>query len=174
MGSLARRSGMFAQGRLLDRLSAKFDDAAQARPLLDEFLRQKKYDRRFCLKLLSVARQRGGVLSWDLRKLAVLMLEHQILKLSANNLPAFDFLLAELGLKKSGLNNPLRGSLLKEGFSTTEFGPFVIEFRQKLARLDLVHRRIRGLKTSESALLEFVEVSRHDSKLSIARYLFTP
>jgi DUF971 family protein len=133
--------------------------------LLDEFLRQRKFQKSFCRKLIGLARQRR--VRWEQRCLAVLMTEHQILKLQPDDLDAFDWLFNELNLK-------LKPSLLKDGYSTTEPRQFIKEFQQRLARLDRVHRKIRGTTTSAAALREFIAVSRNECKLTLARYLFTP
>jgi hypothetical protein len=102
------------------------------------------------------------------------MLEHQVLKLRTDDLNAFDYLFAELKLKAPGVEHKLSPAVLKEGYSTTELRPFINEFQRRLARLNRVHRQIRGRKTSPAALDEFVEVSRSECKLTLARYLFTP
>ena len=102
------------------------------------------------------------------------MAEHQILKLRPNNLEAFDFLFTELNLKAPGPDQELSAALLKDGYSTTDLRPFIHEFQRKLARLNRVHCGIRGRRTSEAALREFVAVSRSECKLTLARYLFTP
>jgi len=142
------------------------------RALLDEFLGHRAFQKSYCRKLIELARQRA--VRWETRCLAVLMLEHQVLKLRADNLEAFDFLFAELKLKAPGVEHTISPALLKEGYSTTELRPFINEFQRRLARLDRVHRLIRGRKTSPAALDEFVEVSRSECKLTLARYLFTP
>ena len=141
--------------------------------LLDEFLRQRTFAKTFCAKLIGLARQRARV-SWETRCLAILMAEHQILKLPATKIEAFDDLFCQLKLKAPGLDQPLSEALLKEGYSTTELRPFIREFRLRLARLNRVHRKIRGRRTSEASLREFVEVSRSECKLTLARYIFTP
>ena len=137
--------------------------------VLDEFLRHGRFQKSFCRKLIDIARRRGVV--WETRCLAVLMVEHQILKLQPDDLNAFDWLFDELNLMTAGALNP---SLLKDGYSTTELRPFIQEFQRRLARLDRVHRNIHGPKTSDAALREFVELSRSECKLTLARYLFTP
>jgi len=137
--------------------------------LLDEFLRHPKFQKSFCRKLLSVARQRA--VAWETRCLAILSAEHQILKLQPDDLDTFDWLFNELNLKTADALNP---SLLKDGYSTTELRPFITEFQRRLARLDRVHRNIRGPSTPAAALREFVAVSRSECKLTLARYLFTP
>jgi len=144
----------------------------KAQDLLDDFLGQRNFQKSFCGKLLDLARERRVV--WETRCLAVLMLEHQVLKLQPDNLEAFDYLLAELKLKAPGVANKLSAAVLKEGYSTTEFRPFINEFQRRLARLGRVHQKIRGRTTSAAALNEFVGVSRSECKLTLARYLFTP
>lgn len=97
-----------------------------------------------------------------------------MLKLRADKLKEFDVLFSALRLKQPGLQRPIAASVLKEGYSTTELRGFIVEFLARLARLERVHRAIRGEKTSNAALLEFIEISRRDCKLTLARYLFTP
>lgn len=170
LGGAARISG---GDRLLDLLTAEFHDTHQAYELFDEFLQQSTFNRHFCLRLLAIARQKTGV-AWEIRRLAIVMLEHQILRISPNNFADFDFLLAELQLKPPGLDHVLANSVLAEGYSTTELQFFVVEFRRKLERLNRVHKKIQGRATSDTALHEFIELSRCECKLSLARYLFTP
>jgi len=159
--------------QLVALLTTEFPAAARVCDLFDEFLQQRTYNEAFCLKLMAVARQRAGV-RWDIRRLAVLMLEHQILKLPPENVKDFDFVLTQLNLKQTSDNSRLISSLLKEGYSTTDLRQFIPEFRRKLGRLDRVHHKINGNKTSVSAIRDFVELSRQHCKLTLARYLFTP
>jgi hypothetical protein len=141
--------------------------------LLAEFLRQDGYSRSFCLRLLKLAKKPTKA-GWDIRRLAVLMLEHQILQLSPDRLEDFDFLLAQLNLKAPGLYNDIKPPVLKEGYSTIVLRDFIPEFRRKLARLSRIHKKIDGIRTDEAALRDFLKVSRNDCKLSLARYVFTP
>ncbi len=154
-------------------LFAEFGDTQQAHKLLDEFLQHSTFSKQFCLQLLSQIKQPRGV-SWELRRLAILMLEHQTLLVSPNSFADFDFLLTALQLKQSGTNRPLSSTVLQEGYSTTDFRAFVPEFRHRLARLDRVHRKIKGRQTSKAALREFVATSFCECKLTLGRYLFTP
>jgi hypothetical protein len=130
--------------------------------LLDEFLGRRTFQKNFVRKLFEIARKRAGV-SWETRCLAILMAEHQILKLQPDNLEAFDYVFTQLNLK---VDERISAETLKEGYSTTELRPFIREFQARLARLNRVHGKIRGRSTSESALREFVEASRNDCKLS--------
>jgi hypothetical protein len=164
---------LFSQSQLLYFL-AEFPRAHQVPDLLYDFLHRETYSRSFCLKLFAIARQQTK-LTWGIRRLAVLMIEHQILKLDPANLDEFDFLFVQLNLKQApGLNVPLVRSVLKEGYSSTNLRTFTLEFRRKLARLHHLHNKIQGIRTSVTALQDFIKVSQRDCKLSIARYLFTP
>jgi len=174
MRNSKRPSRISGWARLLNLVTDKFSDAHQAADLLDEFLRHRAYNKKFCQRLLTLAKQSGKV-PWDVRRLAILMLEHQILKLHPDKLDQFDYLLTQLKLKPSpGLSIRVVSAVLREGFSTTELRPFIRELRTKLERLNRVHVRIRGKRTSDEALREFIELSRRDCKLSLARYVFTP
>jgi hypothetical protein len=154
-------------------LTAWFRDPTQAFELFDELLRTKTYRQDFCLKLIAVAGSDAN--DWDLRRLATLMLENQVLRLRADQLDHFDQLLTRLHLKsRLGRTEPLAGSVLKEGYTTTDLKGFIPEFQRKLRRLDRLHGRLRGTRTSETALGDFINISRRDCRLSLARYLFTP
>jgi hypothetical protein len=154
------------------RLTKAIHQEQSPRALLDEFLGQRTFQKSFCGKLLGLARERRVL--WETRCLAVLMLEHLVLKLRSDNLEAFDYLFAELKLKAPGVEQKLSATVLKEGYSTAEFLPFINEFQRRLARLSRVHQKIRGRKTSAPELSEFVGVSRSECRLTLARYLFKP
>jgi hypothetical protein len=161
------------QNHPLTALATEFDDPDQARGLLDEFLSHESYNHNFCLSLLTLAKRRKGV-PWDIRRLAILMLEHQVLKLQLDNLSEFDLLLTQLDLMDaSGPNPKIVSSVLKEGYSTTDFRQFISQLHRKLARLNRIHDQIKGKTTPEVGLRDFAEMSRRDCKLSLARYLFT-
>lgn len=163
-----------SQNKLLNLLTTEFRDARQAHELFDELLRHRTFNKSFCQKLFALARQESGT-SWEIRRLSCLMLEHQILKLDPADLNGFDFLFTNLNLKEaSGSSQRIVGSVLSEGYSTTDVRDFIPEFQRKLERLNRVQQNIRGRKTPECALREFIELSRRDCKISIARYLFTP
>lgn len=159
--------------RLLDLLKTEFEAADRAYELFDEFLRHASYDSGHCLKLVAVAKDSG--VPWDIRRLAILMLEHETLRLRADDLDPFDFLLTRLNLKEApGRDRGIVSSVLREGFSATELHRFIPEFRRRLARLHRIHDRIRGLRTPAAGLRDFIELSRRECKLFLARYLLTP
>jgi hypothetical protein len=159
--------------RLLSIVTLHFERDAQAYSLVEEFLEKESYNKAFCTKLIEVARGANGA-SWDLRRLAVLMLEHQILKISSRSLSDFDFILTALKLKpETGSTVALSNSLLKEGYTNTNLRKFIPEFRRRLHRLNHVHAKIEGWRTSNEALGDFFELSHSDCKLSLGRHLFT-
>jgi hypothetical protein len=161
------------QERLLSLLTNHVERDTQACSLVEEFLGKESYDKAFCTKLIEVARGTTGA-SWDLRRLAVLMLEHQILKISPRSLNDFDFIITALKLKpETGPTIPLCSSLLKEGYTTTNLRKFISEFRRKLQRLNHVHAKIEGWRTTNESFCDFLELSRTDCKLSLGRYTFT-
>jgi hypothetical protein len=159
---------------LLDSVAAVLDDDGPALALVGEFLQRASYSRDFALSLVGRARHGSG-LRWETRRLAVLMLENHLLKLLPEAFEDWDVILTQLHLKASaGAESAVRGSVLKEGFSTTEPRGFVAELRRRLARLNWVHDRVGGKDTSRDALLDFIRLSRCECKLTLARYLFTP
>lgn len=174
MKSLGRPSRDSSRSHLLNLLATEFPDAHLAHDLFDELLLHKTYSHSFCERLLAIAKQRTGV-TWGIRRLAILMIEHQILKLDPDNLSEFNFLFTQLNLKQSPeLTAPIARSALKEGYTATDLRGFIIEFRRKLERLNHAHDKIKGRKTSDSAIRDFINLSRRNCKLSLARYLFTP
>jgi hypothetical protein len=174
MKNLARASQFSKLNYLRALLTADLNQPRRPDNLLSEFLEREDYSRGFCLGLLALARRSTGV-SWDVRRLAVLMLEHQLLKLAPDQLDEYDLLLTRLGLKPApGADAQLSGSVLKEGYTTTALEGFVPELRRRLERLNRVHARLKGRRSSEQALADFVELSRRDCKLTLARYVFSP
>lgn len=159
---------------LLSILLTEFVESHRACELFDDFLPCTAYQRSLVLKLLDVAKGATGD-PWEVRRLAILMLEHQVLKLSTNQAEEFDFLLTQLNLKATtGVHLNVNDSVLREGYTTTELGGFIVELRRKLERLKWVHDKIRGRRTSKAGSRAFVHLSQQDCKLSLARYLFTP
>ena len=171
MNNAKRPARTPGQTRLFNLLSSEFHNPAQVFELMDDFLGRQSYDARFCERLIAIGKRRTGV-PWNLRRLAVLMLEHEILKLEPGDLDSFDSLFVQLDLKAPGLDRPLTKSVLKEGYSSNDIRRFVPEFRRKLERLNRVHHRIRGKRTSNAALRDFIDISRQPCKLAVARYLF--
>jgi hypothetical protein len=79
--------------RIRDRGDALVDEGVMT--LVDRFLRQRSYDRTFALELFDIARARRST-RWETRRLAVLMLEHQLLKIPDTDEIEFAFWLTRL------------------------------------------------------------------------------
>lgn len=166
-----RRSRVNA--RLSQLISREFEHAPHALALFADFLPRRAYCREFASALVETARGAGK--PWEIRRLAALMLENQLLKLAADDLEEFDFLFARLGLKSdAGEGRELSEEVLKEGYTTTRLRDFVVEFRRRLERLARVHERLSAGRTSQRALRDFIRLSRCECKISVARYLFGP
>lgn len=158
---------------LLNLLASEFHNPAQVIELIEGLLSHDSYDADFSTKLISICKQRTG-LPWNLRRIATLILENQVLKIDPEDLDTFDTLLVQLDLKQRGRKNPLNKSVLKEGYMSTDIRRFVPEFRRRLGRLAWLHDRIGGNRTSHAVLRDFFDVSRQHCKLTLARYLCTP
>lgn len=158
---------------LLNLLASEFHNPAQIFDLIDGLVSHDSYDQSFCRKLISICKQRTG-LPWNLRRIATLVLENQVLKIDPKDLDTFDSLLVQLDLKQRGLKNPVNRSVLKEGYTATDIRRFVPELRRRLSRLAWLHDRIEGNETSHAVLRDFFSVSRQHCKLTLARYLCTP
>ena len=137
-----------------DQLTGELAGDPAVGPLIERFLRTARYDPPLAFDLVALARGRTGA-SWALRRLAVLMLEHQALGL----VPDDDARIAAL-LQTLGLGGEPRAVFL--------------DLTRRLDRLHRVHRGIDGAGTSEAALARFLEASRSDCKLTLSRYLFSP
>lgn len=159
--------------RLNDLVKEELGDDPQAYALVNNFLGHSSYQRQFCLELMAIARDRRSF-SWELRRLAILMLEHQILRLPIEDVAEFAYLFTELGIQNAdGPDGNVSDAVLKDGYSTTRLAGFVREFNLRLSRLNRVHLAIRGSWTSKAALRDFIQASRVDCKVSLARYLLS-
>jgi len=161
------------QIRLLNLLASECHNPAQVFELIDGLLSNESHNAEFCKKLISIGKQRTGI-PWNLRRIATLVLENQILKIDPEDLDSFDSLLVQLNLKQHGLKSPLNKSVLKEGYSATDIRRFVPELRRRLERLAWIHDRIEGRQTSHEVLRDFINLARQHCKLTLARYLWTP
>ncbi|ETW92903.1 MAG: hypothetical protein ETSY1_41605 [Candidatus Entotheonella factor] len=150
---------------------------AEALPIIDLFvdmLHTVVGSRPLMARLLEVASGRTGE-PWDVRQIATLMLEHQVLKLPARYDDDHHFLLSRLGLSSPhGDGDRVLDMVLKEGYTTTQAHAFVRELHRKLEKLNRVHHQIKGDDTTEEGLRDFLFLARQPCKLALARYLFTP
>jgi hypothetical protein len=169
---LPKSSHAALRKRLLRFLASEFD--AEVCELFAELLSHRNFHQPLFLKSLSVAANQTGA-PWATRRLAVLMLEHQILRIPSHDRAQFDFVFTCLNLKDSpAAGSQIVQSVRKEGYTTTDLPQFTEEFRRRLARLNRIHSRIKGWKTSQTAIRDFLDCSRQECRLTLARYVFTP
>jgi hypothetical protein len=157
---------------VLATLQSEFSDCQEECELFDQFLGHRIYNRAFSEVLMNRSRESGGS-RWAIRRLALLMLQHQLSMLPEDDLVEFEFVLTRLGIKQPG--GPVSASVLKEGYSTNELRGFVPEFKRRLARRGHVTWLLCADKTSAAAAVkDFIHLSRHECRLVLARYLWTP
>jgi len=82
MKAVRVRSSAQLSAHLLRVISGEFADADRVADLFSEFLGHQSYNRSLAVKLLAAARGQGGG-GWEVRRLATLMLENQVLKIPA-------------------------------------------------------------------------------------------
>jgi len=152
----------------------QLSDGAHAAALLHRCLHRRTYHRAWCLELIAIARAPTSW-TWELRHLATLILEQQLLKLPADDLREYRVLLKELGLvRRNDVNGHVRDGVRKEGYSTTQLNGFVAELRRRLERLERLHLGLDASKLTDQAVRDFIGASRRECKLTLMRYLFTP
>jgi hypothetical protein len=171
MGDLNEPRFPHLSNEVLATLKLEFSDCPEVYELFNQFFEHETYNRGFSEVLIDRSRQSGGSL-WAIRRLALLMLHHQLSILAEDNLVEFEFVLTRLGIKQP--DRTISQSVLKEGYSTNELRGFVSEFKRRLARHDRVIRLIHGKRTSAAAVKDFIHLSRHECRLVLARYLWTP
>jgi hypothetical protein len=172
MGPSGRTSYAHIADPLFAVLQTEFNDSPDVYRLFDDFFQHGAYDRAYALRLLEEARRAD---SWTVRRLAALMLEHQLAQLPTDSVEEFDLLFTRLNMKSHEAGGSrVNDFVLKEGYSTTELVGFVREFRRRLGRQKRVLGPVRGGRTSAGALREFIHISRRECRLSLARYLWTP
>jgi hypothetical protein len=160
--------------RLPALVGEQLDGDERASTLIHQFLHHRCYQREFALELLDIARA-GRSWTWEGRRLAVLMLEHQLLKLPEHDAGEFGFWLTRLGITcATDANGRVRDAMRKEGYSTTEMAGFAREFRRRLERLNRVHVALDTPAPSEQALCDFIEAARSDCKLTLMRHVLAP
>ena len=151
-------------------LEGRFGGDPRATYLCAEFLSREGYDRRFVRELLAVSEGSAGD-SWNLRLFATLMLANRCRHLDPADEEEFKFLFRRFGILSPD-GRRMVDSVLPEGYSSTDFEVFIAQFLGSLNRLERIHRKIRGLRTTPAALDGFICLSREPCKVSLARYLF--
>ena len=130
--------------------------------------------RSFCQKLIALGKQRKGF-PWNLRRLAILILENQILKLDPERSKDFRFVtgptqaqIAPASIVRS--RSRCSRKVIRRLTCGGSFRSFAANSRDSIA----FTTRLRVIELRRSALRDFIDLSRQHCKLSLARYLFTP
>ena len=143
----------------------------EAKAIVSALIERRGYDREFAHGLLDHARDPGA--DWGLRRFAVLAFEHQLLSLDPAAADEFIPFLARLGF------TPAPGArcctdVFKQGYTTVEPGPFVLQLTSRLARLAPVHEPLRCGNVSPQAIANFEHTSNQECLLTLGRSAFTP
>jgi hypothetical protein len=153
-------------------VAERFPGEPRAASLAGAFLALNHYDRRFAMELVLLGRDRASA-SWNVRLFAALMLASQCLRLTADATRELTLLFGSLDLLAAG-GRSVDADVLRQGYTSTEFSKFSVEFLRHLRRLERIHHRLRGFRTTAEALDDFILASRHPCKVALARFLFTP
>jgi hypothetical protein len=153
-------------------LGREFGGDARAVRLFRQFMTRGSYSRAFASALIDVAQGRCDD-SWEVRRLATLMLQQHLLSLRPGDAPEFAIVLGRLGLEVDCGGN-LPGRVLEEGYSRRDLRGFIREFRRRLARpWCAVRPGEPGVITAED-VRAFARLSRQECKLVLARATFAP
>jgi hypothetical protein len=153
-------------------LDRSFGADRHLRELFQQFLNCVTYSRSFALALIDVAQGKQGD-SWEIRRVASLMLQEHLLSLPASNLPEFKIVLEHLGFEVAS-NGKLPSRVLKEGYSCRDLPGFIREFRRRLARPRSAIRPRAQKRITRENVRELALQSRQECKLVLARHLFSP
>jgi hypothetical protein len=151
-------------------METRFPGEPRAAHLAGAFLALNNYDRCFAAELVSLGR--GGV-SWNLRLLSAMMLADQCLRLTADAVVELTYLFGNLGLL-TPCSPTVNADVLRQGYTSVELPVFSAEFLRHLNRLERLHRRLRGFRTTAKAWDDFIVVSCDPCRVPLARYLFAP
>jgi hypothetical protein len=153
----------------------EFGEDPIARELFERFLGAAGSGCAPVSRLVEVAGGRGISPRWAVRRAAVLILEAHLFALPADDPAGFEPALRAIAAEPaSGLAYPPGPSVLAEGYTKIDPQGFIGELRERLSRHARVHRRIAGPATTPEALRDFLALAREESKLTLARYLFSP
>lgn len=161
-----RRKAPFPSGfRRAVRASIGGSSAARGAELLAALAARKTHDGAFASELMAIARGSRGD-AWPVRRLACLALEHEFLRVAQpGDLLAF---LDGLGLLTEGCES-VRRFVLQEGYSSVAVLQFASQLRRRIARHEHVHAALDDDPAAGAA--DFVEHSKHECRLVLARYL---
>jgi hypothetical protein len=154
----------------VEALELEFGDDRRVLHLFQQFIAYATYDRSFALSLIDVAKGRAGD-SWEVRRLAALMLQQHLLPLRAGDTQEFRIVFERLALVVDGEGN-LPSRVLEEGYSCRELRGFIREFRRRLTRPRCAVRPGDPGPITGEDIRAFARQSRQECKLMLAREMF--
>jgi hypothetical protein len=156
-------------------LEVEFDSEPLALTLFEDFLGSEARDPATIGRWIDVAAGRTTGYGWALRRAAALMLESCAVVHPPDDPAGVEFILTAIAaIPSSGLTIPPGPGIRTEGYTSTEFRGFARQVRARLGRHARIHERIRGRATSPEALRDFIAIARNESRLTLARYFFSP
>src|ERR1700682_5665097 len=154
---VARRSARLE--RLLRECAG--DDAARLVVPLAALIAHASYARPPALEAYALARD--AAVPWPARRIAALLLETWLTRISAEDIDEQRFWLALLDLSPDELQ--------RQGYDPS--ASFFPQLLRRIRRFGRVHRLAFAARTSDRALRDFLHAARHECRLTLARYLFT-
>ena len=151
-------------------LDLEFGGDRRVAELFQHFLTCVNYSRSLAFLLIDVAQGIRGD-SWEVRRLATLMLQEHLLSLPAGDTIEFKIVLGRLGLETTS-DGKMPSRVLKEGYSCRELPEFIREFRRRLARPRCAVRPRALKRITLESVRELALQSRQECKLALARELF--
>ncbi len=144
------------------------------RELFARFVAAEGYVEELALDLIDVAAGAAGD-AWEVRRIAALMLQEQVLRLPVRDESRLLVLLRRLGLLAPG-GKAVAEQVLAEGYSVkaTEVSRFWRQLRRRLARSAPILLPLRAHPVPARAWHDFLHLARQECKLALARYLFSP
>ena len=127
------------------------------------------------MRLVQVAAARPAGSTWRLRCAAALMLESQVYTAAGPGLGELEGVVQAIAaVVPDRLTYPPGPSVAADGDGTDDRSDFLEDLRLRLGRLERVHRRIHARPRTTAALVDFLDVSRQECRVTLARYLFDP
>ncbi len=137
----------FSSADLAGLIDAEFGPGRCALRLIQASREHEGYDRAAACTLVAAAKGQAGE-HWNERRLAVLLLENQLLRLAASELTEFDLVFEGLSLPAADLV-------------------------RRMGRLRRLHRAIQAVDCGRVPWEYFLRAARDEPKLTLARYTFT-
>lgn len=155
----------------IELIAAQFPNQPNLLELFQAVFKSQAYDRATTLKLVKASRGCSGE-AWRSRCAVALLLEHCVQRLSPKDLREHKIIFDQLGIR---LGHGRAGSdLLKQGYTASNLKGFVPQLRRRLARLQYLHESVMKPGAGREEWEQFLAVSSQESRLTLARYCFTP